>query len=119
MDAKELGLLGENMAVDFLKKKGFDIQDRNWRFGKIEIDIIARLNGTTIIIEVKTRENSHAGEPWEFVTRKKQRRIITAAHEYVIQKELEGDTRFDIVSIVYNSKYQRVEHIEEAFFPML
>ncbi len=113
----ELGELGEQMAVDFLLQKGYTIIDRNWRFGKAEIDIIAQKEKETlVIVEVKTRSNSFIGSPEEFVTPKKIKLLVKAANEFVISRELDVEVRFDIIAIVKNSKYQDIKHLEDAFY---
>ncbi|MFT5753146.1 MAG: putative endonuclease, partial [Flavobacterium sp.] len=50
----ELGQLGEDLAVDFLRTNGYEIIDRNWRFQKAEVDIIARKKDVLAVVEVKT-----------------------------------------------------------------
>ena len=106
------------MAVRHLRTHGYDILETNWRFGHKEIDIIASKGKWIVFVEVKTRENSYAGEPWEAVGKGKQKTIITAAHEYLLENNTDRMPRFDIISIVHNSKYSRLEHLEDAFYPL-
>lgn len=117
--AKVLGLKGENIACDYLIAKGYHIAERNWRYGRIEIDIICHVADMIIFIEVKTRENRYLGEPWEAVTRAKQRRIIKAADAYLIGNDILLGARFDIISIVHNQKITDIEHLEDAYYAML
>ncbi len=113
----ELGKEGEQIAVNLLRKKGYEILARNWRFQKAEIDIIAQKNPSTIVvIEVKTRTNSFVGSPEEFVTKKKIKLLVKAADEYVVSNQLEVEVRFDIISVIKNTKYQKVDHLEDAFY---
>ncbi len=113
----ELGKEGEQIAVNLLLKKGYKIIDRNWRFLKAEIDIIAQKDlDTLVIVEVKTRSNSFIGNPEEFVTPKKIKLLVKAANEYVISKKFDVEVRFDIIAIVKNSKYLDVKHLEDAFY---
>ena len=113
----ELGELGEQMAVDYLLQKGYSIIERNWRYGKAEVDIIAQKNKETlVIVEVKTRSNSFIGNPEEFVNDKKIKLLVEAANEYVISHDLDVEVRFDIMAIVKNQKYQEIKHIEDAFY---
>lgn len=116
-DHNELGEKGEEMALQHLEKNGFEILDTNWRFGKDEIDIIARKSDELIIVEVKTRINEYFGDPEEFVSTGKQKRLIKAANAYIEEKDLDLETRFDVIGIILNSKYQKINHIEEAFGP--
>ena len=115
MTNQELGILGEKLAQDFLKKKGFQHLDFNYRFGKLEVDIISVENNQLVVTEVKTRQTAEIGEPWRAVTRAKQRQIIKVADAYIKWKKLNVDTRFDIVSIVHNQYRTEIEHIIDAF----
>lgn len=115
MTEQELGKFGEDCATKHLKQKGFRIIERNYRFLKEEIDIVAETDEHLVIVEVKTRQTSEIGEPWRAVTRKKQRTIIRCAHQYVIEKDLDVNVRFDIISIIHNSFGTQLEHIEDAF----
>ena len=116
-DHNELGKEGEQMAVDLLLQKGYKIIDRNWRFQKAEIDIIAQKESDTlVIVEVKTRSNSFIGSPEQFVTPKKIKLLVKAANEFVISRNYDVEVRFDIIAIVKNTKYQKVEHLEDAFY---
>jgi putative endonuclease len=101
--------------VNYLQKKRYQILDRNYRFLKNEVDIIAKFENQLVIIEVKTRQTAEIGEPWRAVTKNKQKQIIKVANQYVQSRELDLDVRFDIVSIVHNSYRTELEHIEGAF----
>ena len=115
----ELGKKGEEIAAGFLKGKGYQILERNWRTGRDEIDIIATDKNTLVIVEVKTRSTDYFGEPEEAVTDRKQEFLIRAAEEYVNQNELDLEIRFDIVSIIIQPGKQTIRHIEEAFYPTI
>lgn len=117
MNTLELGTLGEQMACDYIRKKDFEIIERNYRFKKNEIDIIAKKYNQLIIIEVKTRQTAEIGEPWKAVTRNKQKQIIQVANYYVQSNKIELETRFDIISIVHNSYRTELTHLEDAFYP--
>ncbi len=116
---KNLGKLGEDLAVNFLHEKGYSILHRNWHYGHKEIDIIAMDNQMLVIVEVKTRATSFWEEPKEAVRRRKQKRIIDAADAYVQSLSINAEVRFDIVSVVINGKSPAIEHIEDAFYPTL
>lgn len=115
----DLGKKGEELAASYLAEKGYKIIERNWRFGKDEIDIIAEFDNFLVIAEVKTRSTSYYGNPEEAVDEQKQRLLIRTANEYVIQKEIDMEVRFDIVSIVIESGKQIINHIKDAFYPTL
>ena len=114
----KLGKEGEEIACALLRDKGYQIVDRNWRFGKLELDIIAKKNDTLIVVEVKTRANDYYGDPEDFVPRSKQRHIIKAANEYIMQKDVNLETRFDIIAILVDGKEKTVKHLENAFYPL-
>lgn len=119
MSPSELGVWGEQRAVEFLVKNGFEILERNYRYKRNEVDIIAQKNGILHIVEVKTRESNYLGEPFEAVTKNKQKQIIQVANHYVIEKDLELEVQFDILSIIHNQKHTNIEQIEDAFFPLV
>ncbi|WP_306641070.1 YraN family protein [Sanyastnella coralliicola] len=117
---KEIGDEGEEMAAAYLHEKGFVILEEKWRFGRVEVDLIAQKGNVISFVEVKLRKNAWAGQPWEFVTTSKQRSIIKAADRYVQWKvNFDPEIRFDVVSIIHNQEYTRIEHLENAFYPTL
>ena len=73
MTTDELGSWGEDFTVNYLQKKRYQILDRNYRFLKNEVDIIAKFENQLVIIEVKTRQTAEIGEPWRAVTKNKQK----------------------------------------------
>ena len=111
----ELGQKGEDMAAEYLQKSGYDILERNWRFKKAEVDIIAKKKGILVIIEVKTRSTSHFGNPQDFVNPKKIRLLVEAINEYVIANDLDVEVRFDIIAILKFQHTFEIDHIEDAF----
>ena len=115
--SQELGKKGEDLAKKFLTNLNYSIIETNWRYGHLEIDIIAE-NATTIVFcEVKTRSSDKMGNPEDFVTIQKQRNMIKAANHYVLKKCLNKEVRFDIISIIENRKGDTVQHIPGAFTP--
>ena len=113
----ELGKIGEELAVQFLIDKGYEILERNWRNIHKEIDIIAKEGEDLVIVEVKARQTDEYGEPDIAVTKRKQRMLIAAANAYILRNNLDMSTRFDIVSIVFKDGEPVIEHIEDAFLP--
>lgn len=118
-DHNEVGKQGEAVAVKFLAKKGYDIITQNWRFQKAEIDIITKYKGQIVIVEVKTRTSLEFENPKEAVTVAKQKRIVKAADAYIQEQNIDLECRFDIVSVLIQGSKVDVEHIEDAFSPML
>lgn len=113
-----IGNEGESRASTHLISLGFKIRERNWRHGRDEIDIIAENEDFIIFVEVKTRKSDAYGKPETFVDRKKQRFMVRAANNYITQNNIEKEARFDIVSVTLN-KQDAVEHIPDAFYPLL
>ena len=112
----QLGKKGEQLAVDFLIENGYDIVERNYRFNKAEVDIIAQKEDVLAIIEVKTRSTTDFGNPQDFVKPKQIKNLVKAVDEYVTVNNLEVDVRFDIMAIVKEEKQFKIEHLEDAFF---
>jgi len=112
----ELGKKGEQLAVNFLVKNGYEIIERNYRFDKAEVDIIARKEETLAIIEVKTRSSIDFGDPQDFVKPRQIQRLVKAVDEYVTVNGLKVEVRFDIIAIVKNANYYDIEHLENAFY---
>jgi putative endonuclease len=113
---KSLGALGEDMAVDFLVKKGYTILFRNYRCRSGEIDIIARKKKILCFIEVKTRRTKTFGTPQEAVTPRKQHTIGRVALDFLQRHKLENrPARFDVVSVDFSGGAGSIEVIENAF----
>jgi len=114
----ETGKKGEALAVDYLKEKGYQLLETNWRFSKAEIDIIMMDDEVLVFIEVKTRSYDYYGKPEESVTEKKQHLLADAAKVYMTKINHEWEIRFDVVAIVLGEP-NGIEHFEDAFFPGL
>lgn len=112
----ELGAKGEQIALNFLKNKGYQILETNWRIGRAELDIIAKLDKEMIFVEVKTRSDNYFGEPETSVTQKKQDLMTDAANAYMYEVEHDWEFRFDIISIIIRNDKTYIKHIENAFW---
>lgn len=113
----EVGEKGESLTVDYLTRMGYRILERNWRFAKAEIDIIAMDGDILTFIEVKTRSSTSFGSPDSFVNPTKEQLITDAALAYMEQIDHDWEVRFDIVSVLLRP-YQKpdIKHIQDAFF---
>lgn len=111
----ELGKQGEQLAIDFLVARGYTIVERNYRYLKAEVDIIATKEDLLIAVEVKTRSSDYFGNPQDFIKSKKIKLLVTAIDHYVNQRDLDVAVRFDIIAITTNEKPYKLEHIEDAF----
>ena len=112
----KLGQRGEDLAVIYLKKKGYQILERNWRFSKAEIDIIAKDGEILVFVEVKTRSTAIFGEPEESITSKKEDLISDAAAVYMDTIDHDWEIRFDIISIILTDEGHSIKHFKDAFF---
>lgn len=114
---KELGNRGEQIAVELLTKKGFEIIEQNYHYGHGEIDIIAKDKNVLVFVEVKTRKNLEFGSPELAVTKNKQRQIRKIAESYLYEKEISDiDCRIDVIAILLQEKLPpKINHIENAF----
>jgi len=111
---KDLGQEGEQMAAEYLKTKGYAILERNYKFGRREIDIIASKGNVLAFVEVKTRKNTRYGMPEEAVDDRKADMIMYVAEQYLSKHSWSGRIRFDIIAIIKGSKVE-TEHFKDAF----
>lgn len=112
----DFGTLAENLAAEYLKKKHYTIVDRNFRYQKAEIDIIADFNGLTVVVEVKARSYNTVIEPHEAVTKKKIKSIVLCADFFMQENNLNTEVRFDIITVLPDkSGTLQIQHIEDAF----
>ena len=115
-DHNELGKLGEELAVEFLQKEGYEILETNWVFQKAEVDIIAKKENILAIVEVKTRSSLDFGLPQDFVKPKKIQLLVKAVNEYVVKNNLDLEVRFDIIAVHKEGKSLNIEHLIDAFY---
>lgn len=112
------GAEGEQLACRYLQELGYEILDRNWRCGKLELDIVARTRHELVVVEVKTRSTADHGDPEQAVKKGKRGGMIKAANAYLLAMGLELAVRFDIISIILHpSGKPYIHHIPDAFYP--
>ena len=113
MNTRALGILGEQVAVEYLLKSGYRILERNFQTKTGEIDIVATKNGVIVFVEVKSRNYLSHGSGLESVTPDKIYKIIHTAETFLLLKRLRGaDCRFDII---LTTDEEVIEHIPNAF----
>ncbi len=108
---------GEDLAYDYLRRRGYTIVARNYRprDGKQELDLVAWDKEQLAVIEVKTRASVEFGEPARAVDARKRRHLIHAAGEYARRAGVDAARlRFDIVSVVLGDD-ARVQLQKDAF----
>lgn len=113
--AQHTGQSGEDLAAQFLEKKGYEIISRNYRYRRAEVDLIARKAQLLVFVEVKTRRGAAFGNPEDFVDSKKAALVIEAADHYIHQHNWQGNIRFDIIAILTSPKID-IQHLQDAFF---
>jgi putative endonuclease len=113
-----LGKEGELAAYNLLTSLGFTVREVNWRFKKYEIDIIATNKEWIVFVEVKSRSVKNIVAPEFTVSIGQQRRIIAAAHHYLVENNIQLEARFDIISILEDTNGLTVKHLPGAFRPL-
>lgn len=116
LTTRKIGADAEDLAVEYLKKKGLILQTRNYHCRGGEIDLIMLDGNFLVFIEVRYRKNNYYGSAAESVTRQKQRRLLTTANYYLQNEERNADNncRFDVVSLSGQRNLQ-IEWIKDAF----
>lgn len=119
LTTKHIGDRGEQIAANYLRKKGCKIVCRNFRSAHGEIDIIAKTRDCLIFVEVKTRKDNEAyfdryGLPCEAVDKSKQRHILYTARIYLEKHPTDKALRFDVIEVFLGDE-TRINHIENAF----
>lgn len=111
----EIGKLGEDLAIKYLKEKGYEIIERNFRCKQGEIDIIAKAKEEYVFIEVKTRTNQMYGNPVDAVNNTKKKHIYSATEYYIYKNKLENQfIRIDVLQIYIKEKRAFINHIKQA-----
>lgn len=115
LQRRYLGIKGENIAVNYLQRKGFRILERNFRCRLGEIDIVALHDGYLIFVEVRTKSNIKYGLPQESVTVTKMNKLRRLAQFYLTQRSFKKlNVRFDVVA-VNCARETKITHIKDAF----
>ncbi len=113
---QRVGCSGEDLAVEYLRGRGYEIIARNFRTRQAEIDIIAKHKGVIVFVEVKARRGQGFGHPKWAVTPAKQRKISMAALTYLKkQRAMNSRARFDVVTIQAMDDEPCIEVITNAF----
>ncbi|MFB1002717.1 MAG: YraN family protein [Bacteroidia bacterium] len=116
---QQLGKEGEEIATAHLISKGYKILARNYRSGRAEIDIIASIEDWIVIVEVKTRETDKYGNPEESIGTGKVNMLAQGAEDFLLDRDLHNNVRYDVISIIKNQYKTEVHHLVDAFWPGL
>ena len=115
-----LGRWGEEVALGHVVRRGWEVLARNWRIGRLEVDLIARDGPWLVIIEIKTRTEPVQADWHRMVSRAQQDRLIRAARAFLARHpERSLEVRFDVVAVLRNRYGHRILHTESAFYPLL
>lgn len=107
---------GETLAAQFLEKKGYAILERNYRFDRGEIDLVAKDGQELVFVEVKARYSRDYGAPEESVTPAKEVQLKKVAEGYLYEHNIENQScRFDVVTISYERGTPVLRLIQDAF----
>lgn len=101
----------EQQALDYLRKHGLQLVDRNYRCKSGELDLIMKDEHTLVVVEVRFRASAKYGGAVESITSKKQSRIIAATQHYLMTNKINSAIRFDVVAI----SGERIDWIPNAF----
>ena len=115
----ETGNFGENLAANYLIKNGYRIRERNFVFEKAEVDIIAQKDNVLVVVEVKTRASELFETATELVSKNQIKQIIAATEGYIHLKDIDLETRFDVIAVILDQRPPKIEHITDAFYPTL
>jgi putative endonuclease len=110
---QHLGQFGEDLAVEFLKKKGYAILSRNLKTTFGEIDILTRLKGIVVLVEVKTKRDRGFGLPQEMVHHHKQKKLRQLAR-WLTQQYPASTIRVDVIAVDLFTDTPQIEHLENV-----
>lgn len=112
---REIGKMGEEIAVKFLFRGKFKILNRNFSCPLGEIDIVTRKNDYIIFFEVKTRTSNEFGHPLESIIGQKKKHILRSCYYYLAKYKLfDNPYRVDAIGINLNpeGKFQILTHVK-------
>jgi len=114
---RELGVLGERLAANHLQRLGYAILEKNYRFGRREVDLIVRRGDLVAFVEVKARAGVGYGHPLEAITAIKRREIERVARRWLSRHgRPELCYRFDAVGVLVRPGADPIiEHIRDAW----
>jgi putative endonuclease len=110
----ETGKIGENFAKEYLKKKGYNIIEQNYRSKYAEIDLIAKEKKELVFVEVRTKRGEMFGTPEETLNKRKLRKLWLNARAYAGRIHWQDAYRIDAVCIILNldNSLARLNHYQ-------
>lgn len=120
MDRRETGKRGEDAAAQWLSARGHRILDRNWRGGRVELDIVSEDSSGIHFVEVKSRKAPLTADPAVNVNFMKMKNLQSAAqhwlHSHAGFAPLE--VFFDVITVVFDSDTTYLNYYPQAFIPI-
>ena len=113
-----LGMRAEQLATDYLERRGYAILARNWRRPEGELDLVVGAEGLCVFVEVRSRTGAERGHPLETVDARKRARVIRAARMYIDEERPQAAVfRFDVVGVTFalDESPPELVHVEDAF----
>ena len=111
----DLGWRGEKVAVDYLRRRGYEIVEQRYRGAGGEVDVVARIGSTIAFVEVKGSGDA-LSDPVARVDRRKRTHLTRAARRWLADRgRAEFDYRFDVVAVRLGSGRPEIRHLESAF----
>ena len=119
MESKQqTGRLGERIALEYLEREGYEILEKNWRYRRTEIDLIARDDKVLVFIEVKTVSDITLGPPERNISRRKLKLYLDGASIYMEKIDHSEEIRFDFIGILLKDpRSYDLQHIRDAYWP--
>ena len=118
MRNQRTGARGEEIARDYLRRKGYDILETNWSTVRGELDIVASRAGILVFVEVKTRRSPDPEAALQGISALKRERVIETAYQYLQDRDIaeDSDWRIDVIAVALNERGPpRIDHVEDAF----
>jgi len=116
IDKIALGKQAEDLACQYLQKKGFSLLQTNYLCKQGEIDLIMKDSDQLVFVEVRYRKNDYFGSGADTVDNRKQRKLILAANHYLSANNKHNTAcRFDVISISGELHMENIHWISNAF----
>ena len=111
------GQEAEKRAADYYRNLGFQILQKNYPYRKAEVDLIVQKDNLLVVVEVKARSSTYFGDPQSFVSKKKNQLLVMATDDFIQQRDLAVEVRFDLISFTLERGEWKLEHLPNAFYP--
>ena len=112
IDTQEIGARGEDIAMAWLRERGYYIVERNWRIGHHEIDIIAQHFDTLHFVEVKTRKSGSWQSAYDSIDEQKIRSMRRGAAYYRATRRPRRNIQFDLIAITVDGDSYEIDYVE-------